>query len=239
MGFNTNMKMIECAFEEEGRAIQYEITFKNRKLQTTSAPLSDFKADFFMGRATRVFKVTERERPAFALRMSWLPLGSKMEHERLQELQEALKALGPNQPQNLDPTRYWLTVKLCGYNTFKHGSEEVLDSTKLFAREDFEAKQFYPGYTELKEVIPLNTLTGNSHNHSTGHVHEAKLPGSDSGLLDSPYTGDAKSFYDLHNGPRVHYLIGYKEICEPLHNLTLLHEIYFVLADAVYGEILC
>ena len=104
MGFNTNMKMIESLSESKENRIQYQITINNLMLWTTSKPLSDFKADFFMGRATRVFKVFGVQMPPFVLRMSWLPLGSVMEHERLEEIRKAVNALDPNQPYGLDPT---------------------------------------------------------------------------------------------------------------------------------------
>ena len=239
VGFNTNMKMIEVPSESTENRIQYQIIFNNKTLSTTSKPLSDFKADFFMGRATRVFKVFGEQTSPFVLRMSWLPIKCVMEHERLEEINKAVNALGPNQPYGLDPTQYWLTVVLYGYNTFHRDGWEIIDSTNLFAREDFEVHDFYPGYTELKDIVPLKTIKGVRPDSSTGHIHEEKLLGSDSGLLDSPYTGDAKSYHLSHNIPRVHYLIGYKEICKPLHAQRVLHDIYFALADAVFGKSQC
>ena len=209
LGFNPNMRMVMDYADLKAGTIQYQIAFRNRKLQTVSVPLSDYKADFFMGRATRVFKVIDLafpNKPPFALRMSWLPIGSTMEHERLEEIRKAVNLLGP-QPYNLDPTRYWLSVELFGYNTIIQNGYEVADTTRLFAREEFTAPEFYPGYTELKQIVPLTTLKGVTRNHSSGHVYEARQPGSDSGLLDSTYVGDVKSYTLSHSIPRIHYFI--------------------------------
>jgi len=220
LGYDKTMRLFE--------GNKYEVDVGSHTF-VSSRILSDLAADRLCGRATRVFKVSEKAGSPqhFALKDQWsdddrLAEGSVLEDLRAMIKSEMEKGLFGDMGLAKDPVDYFLSVKAYGH---VHLSNNLEDNTKTIMQ-GLSLPDSSPSLSiPFSEKNFVSYTAPGINRESAGHI---------------PYPASISSILPIKRSnfhPRRHYRTVFNEVGTPLHDLDNLSDLFRGLADATIGKI--
>jgi Fungal protein kinase len=209
--------------------VQYRIEVDGKSFVTTDT-LSDYRADAICGRATRVFKAFEVDRPdvTVALKDVYVDATYKTEgdllHEVFQRMREKKMIVGDGVDEfaDDDPRQYFLTVRAHGY--VKTNGIEFDNTLTVMMRNHSlpsDCPHYCPRPSNQSQSSPRVT-------HSDRVVSVGHTPCLEYSGIGLPIV---KRF-----SPRMHYRIVFNEVGRTIHDLELLSDIFQSLHGATQGK---
>jgi hypothetical protein len=224
LGYDMTMRL----FKDSSGTHQYEIDVGLLTF-VSSQVLSDLATDRLCGRATRVFKVSEKTGSLrhFALKDQWIDDDRKAEWEVLGDLHALIKSQkeeGVFDDMHLpkDPVGYFLSVK--AHSQVRLSTASV-DNTKTTIMRGYSLPESYSALS-----LPL----------SEKNVAPSEVPGvsrDSAGHIPYPIASIALilPMKRVHH-PRRHDRIVFNEVGTPLHDLNNFSDLFRGLADATTGR---
>jgi hypothetical protein len=209
--------------------VQYRIEVNGKSFLTTDT-LSDYRADAICGRATRVFKAFEVDRPdvTVALKDVYVDATYKTEgdllHEVFQRMREK-KMIVEDKVDGFaddDPRRYFLTVRAHGY-VKTNGIEFDNTLTVMMRNHSLPSDCLHYCPRPSNRSQPSPRVSHSDRTVSVGHT-----PCLEYSSIELPIV---KSF-----SPRLHYRIVFNEVGRTIHDLELLSDVFQSLHDATQGK---
>jgi hypothetical protein len=221
LGYDKTLRLVRY---EDGTA-QYEIDVGKRTFLTLGI-LSDIAANRLCGRATRVFKVSEKSDPTrmLALKDQWIDDDREGEVAILHNLRAQIEKAHENglfEDMNLpkNPLEYFLTVYT--HARVKVGGKD--DNTKETIMRGRSLSKDCPS---MSLVIDKTIVGPAAVTESAGHI-----PYPNASIAHAlPERG-------RHLTPRRHERTVFNELGEALHDLDSLSDLFRGLADATLGKL--
>jgi hypothetical protein len=209
--------------------VQYRIDVGGKSFVTIDT-LSDFRADAICGRATRVFKAFEVDRPdvTVALKDVYVDATYTTEgdllHEVFQRMRVEKMIVGAEVDEfaDDDPRRYFLTVRAHGY-VKTDGIEFDNTCTVMMRNHSLPSDCLYYCPRPSNRSQPSPQVSHSDRAVSVGHTPCLEYSG-----IELPIAKNVS--------PRMHYRIVFNELGCTIHDLELLSDIFQSLHGATQGK---
>lgn len=215
--------------------IAYEIDVGNRTFITFGKCISDVKADFFVGRATRIYHAYEKgdtKRKLFILKVSHVSTsaadGGRVEGQILAEINAKAR--------ELNCETYFPTLVCQGFPQIHRARLGVKsDSSNLFLRKKVVGLGFYPGVVAIRTTQGSSRTAGSNRLRSRGEIFSPIVP-SPTGLPSSVQT-NVGDFLRTSFPRRYQHRIVTREVGSTINNLKEMNKIFYALEQTTHGKI--